>query len=1767
MAPPSRWVVRVVVEQPSGQSELELLGCGPATTVADVASALGLAPEQGLVVGGQLAGPHLALGEAGVRHGQVLRSPGDDGAVATPGRRPEPDLVLAARGGLVAGPTWPVPVGSTRVGRDPGNDVVLDQPTVSGHHCTLTVDAGGQALVTDHGSLNGTWVDGEAVGSSPLVHGAVIRVGAVLLSLEPAGQEPAVEAGPPGGEPGPTVDFNRPPRRGPPRGPAPLSVPAPPVAPPAAPLSLVSLVAPLVMAAVMVAVLGRLVYALFALLGPVMAVGTWAESRRRSRRVTRAEAGRLAAEVGQLRSAAGEAARLELARRRGERPHPAQLLRQATAPTALLWERRGHHEDFLRLHVGTGDLEWQPPLAEQGGGRPDGVDEALAQAGQLRAGPVGVDLAGAVVGVVGDRGPALALARSLVCQAATQSGPADLAVAVLTDAQGIHDWDWAKWLPHTRCLEGTGAARLLSGDRATSDALLRSMLDGGPAASAPRDHGRPPVTMVVVDDETLARGAASPARAVLRGEGAPAAGVVLGRHHDRLPAVCTTVVELVGPDGEARLLRPGHGETVERFLAAGVEEPVARRWARHLARYQDPEAPRGAGQPEDAPLVDLLGFDAFDPRAVAETWTADGDGREATTLIGVTGDRAVTVDLGATPHLLVAGPPRSGRSEVLRTAAAGLAARLGPDRLRLALFDVAGAGAFAELARLPHVVGLATGPGSAAPALARVEDEVRARRGQRSGPDHGGDKPRLVVVLDDLTALDGADPSAHECLARLASSGPSTGVHLMVAGGEEAATVGPGHGWAEVRLARAGLGSFRAGGPAAVFRAAAVSTATPDDGGAVQVAPFLFGPCAAPRGTGGHDPGDDAPTDLTRLVEATRAAVAGEGMPSPPQLWDDTGPTTSARSVGLPELLGAADVAAIDPGQTWRPRPDEDRLRVPVGVTPAGDPLCLDLKEAALGGMGPHGLVIGATGSGKSELLRTLVAALAVNHGPDQLCLVLVDFKGGASFSALAGLPHVAGLITNLQDDLALVDRMHDALHGEQRRRQELLRRAGNLASAHEYEQRRASGTGLKPLPSLLVVVDEFAELLAARPDFVDLFVAIGRVGRSLGMHLLLASQRLEEGRLRGLESHLGYRVCLRTFSATESRAVLGVPDAHHLPPEPGAGYLKVGAGDPQPFRAAYASAPHSGPVPATEEGGHRPATALDVTVSRLRRAGSPAHQVWLPPLPPLITLDRVLPPLVEDGCRGLVAEGWPGVGRVAVPVGLVDKPRDQAQHLLVCDLSGAEGNLAVVGGPQSGKTTFLRTLLSSLVLTHTPAEARLYCLDLGGGGLSALVEAPHVAAVAGRLDPERVRRVAAEVEAVLARRERLFHEHGLDSAAGFRALRAGGLLPEDEPGDVFVVVDNWAALRQVCEQAEEVVADVAARGLGFGVHVVVTANHWSELRGRLRDSFGGRLELRLNEPAESALDRRGAANLARDVPGRGLTKDGLQFQACLPRVDGRASTEDLQPALANLVGRARAAWPGPPAPPVRLLPRNVPFTDLPGPATHRGRGVPVGLAGPDLEPVHVDLGGADPHFVVFGDGESGKTGFLKTFLTGLTARCGPHQASLLVVDYRRSLLDAVPPGHLLGYAGAAPAAAGEVARLREVLAARLPGPDVPAHELRQRSWWSGPDLYVVVDDYDLVAGAGANPLAPLLDLLAQGRDVGLHLVLARRVAGASRALFEPVLQRVKELGSPGLILSGDASEGPLLGPQRASPQVPGRGLLVRRKHPPVLVQVAWVPV
>jgi S-DNA-T family DNA segregation ATPase FtsK/SpoIIIE len=561
----------------------------------------------------------------------------------------------------------------------------------------------------------------------------------------------------------------------------------------------------------------------------------------------------------------------------------------------------------------------------------------------------------------------------------------------------------------------------------------------------------------------------------------------------------------------------------------------------------------------------------------------------------------------------------------------------------------------------------------------------------------------------------------------------------------------------------------------------------------------------------------------------------------------------------------------------------------------------------------------------------------------------------------------------------------------------------------------------------------------------------------------------------------------------------------------------------------------------------------LDVVVGQLAGRGPAAHEIWLPPLDQPPALAALLPPLAVTA-RGLSTAGGEAQGMLRAVLGIIDRPFEQRRDPLWTDLSGAAGHVAVVGAPRSGKSTVLRTLVSSLALLHTASEAQFYVLDFGGGTLSALSGLPHVGGVAPRSAADQVRRTVAELSALLEQRERSFADHGIGTIAAYRQL---GAAAGDGFGDVFLVVDGWLTLRQDYEDLEPAVTALAARGLGYGIHVVAAAGKWSEFRPAVRDLFGTRLELRLGDPYESEIGRTAAANVPADAPGRGLTRDGLHFLAALPRLDNEPDSQKATRALAAAVDQS---WTGPRARAIRMLPPVLPAASLP-PATP-GQ-VPFGLDEQALAPVGVDFA-ADPHFLVFGDTECGKSNLLRVLTAGIVGAYREEQAKVMFIDYRRSLLDSAEVPHQIGYATSSVTATALLKEAREALLKRLPPPDLSPTQLRARDWWSGPDLFLIVDDYELVANA-ANPMTMLSELLPQARDIGLHVLLARSAGGAGRAMFEPVVQRMREMGSPGLVMSGSKDEGPLLGGVRPAALPAGRGYLVERRAGSRLVQTALV--
>jgi S-DNA-T family DNA segregation ATPase FtsK/SpoIIIE len=565
---------------------------------------------------------------------------------------------------------------------------------------------------------------------------------------------------------------------------------------------------------------------------------------------------------------------------------------------------------------------------------------------------------------------------------------------------------------------------------------------------------------------------------------------------------------------------------------------------------------------------------------------------------------------------------------------------------------------------------------------------------------------------------------------------------------------------------------------------------------------------------------------------------------------------------------------------------------------------------------------------------------------------------------------------------------------------------------------------------------------------------------------------------------------------------------------------------------------------------------------------------VWLPPLDESPAVNELLPETDWTAPQNINGQLW-------VPMGVIDRPYDQRRDVLMVDLSGAQGNVAVVGGPQSGKSTALRALMMAAAATHTPEQLQFYCLDFGGGTLGSLAKLPHVGGVAGRMDSDAIRRTVAEVAGVLRAREQLFRDLGIESMREFRqrkaqlarlplAEAAQDPLSQDTFGDVVLVIDGWASIKSDFESLDPMLQSLAIQGLSYGVHLAISASRWMEIRPAVKDMLGTRIELRMGDPIDSEVGRRSAELVPIGRPGRGINPEKLHILMALPRLDSSSGVEDLPAGVAGAVEAVRSHYGGREAPRVRMLPHNVDRGVVVRTAREAGvlsrSRIAIGINEEELAPVVVDFD-AQPHLVAFADTECGKTGLLRNIAAGVMESATPTEAKIILVDFRRSMLGVVPDEYLGGYATAPQSCTDLTAALADALKDRLPSNDITQQQLKQRSWWSGPDLFVMIDDYDLIPGGSlSHPLGPLVEYLPQARDIGLRVIVTRRSGGAGRAMFDPIIGRLKDLSCNGLVMSGSKEEGALFGGYKATSMPPGRGMLISRTMKSGVVQLSRMP-
>ncbi len=641
------------------------------------------------------------------------------------------------------------------------------------------------------------------------------------------------------------------------------------------------------------------------------------------------------------------------------------------------------------------------------------------------------------------------------------------------------------------------------------------------------------------------------------------------------------------------------------------------------------------------------------------------------------------------------------------------------------------------------------------------------------------------------------------------------------------------------------------------------------------------------------------------------------------------------------------DPAHIDFSQLWAARGgilSRDRLRVPIGNNAVtGELLMLDIKDMAEGGDGPHGLMSGTTGSGKTQTLRTLLISILLGHHPENVQVIAADCKGGSGVRPFEGVPHVPHVITDLEGDQDILDRFVDALWGEIARRKKLCDDYGadDLKSYHELRSDRmrmspeeCARAGVEvppPLPALLVVVDEFKELFRLYPEVDQVFDQICRQGRSMWVHLLMASQDIDS-RAEKLLENVSYRMVLRAQTAASASAA-GVPNAVNLPRKPGLGYLRLGpAENMDRFQAEFMWRPYhkpgagedlteaaaagqhflepalfgvdlvplpssldwdgtvSGPDAEAEQPGGDGAEEPDedsndmlvkpqvgrVIIDQLRRIDFEPYRLWKPPLDQSRTIEEIV-----NMRLGRAWDASYGGGDLVFPLGIIDRPFKHDQQPLVVDTAGADSNVLIIGAQGSGKTTALQTLICAAAMTHTPEQVQFYCLAFSSTVLGTVADLPHVGNVAYALDEEGVRRTTAELLALLRQRQKSFERCRITSLADFRARKfagAPGEVPDDPYGDVYLAIDDFAVLTseqspiRTKELIEQQIVALISEGRSVGIHVIATVSKESDLPPKQRSVWGGRVELRLASGADDArLVRAREANKVPIKPGRGM--------------------------------------------------------------------------------------------------------------------------------------------------------------------------------------------------------------------------------------------------------------------------------------------------------
>ncbi|PQQ67078.1 type VII secretion protein EssC [Acetivibrio saccincola] len=705
---------------------------------------------------------------------------------------------------------------------------------------------------------------------------------------------------------------------------------------------------------------------------------------------------------------------------------------------------------------------------------------------------------------------------------------------------------------------------------------------------------------------------------------------------------------------------------------------------------------------------------------------------------------------------------------------------------------------------------------------------------------------------------------------------------------------------------------------------------------------------------------------------------------APVRIKNSRGNFAIPSSITLMEMLKSKTVNEIDILSRWNNNKTFKGMSVPIGVKAGGVLFNLDMHET---GHGPHGLVAGTTGSGKSELLQTIIISLAINYHPRDLVFVLIDYKGGGMADVFKGMPHLVGTITNLggnQTTRALL-----SIKSELLRRQKIFSEY-DVNNIDKYQKLYYSGNNkehMPAIPHLIMIADEFAELKQDQPDFMKELVSATRVGRSLGVHLILATQKPAGVVDDQIWSNSKFKICLKVQDEADSKDVIKRPDASMIK-EPGRAFIQVGNDEIfELFQSAYSGADYDPedemlkdenkakriyrvylngktekiyPLEEEKIAKKELPSQLKAMVDYIihiaeREKIEPLKGPWLPPLSDTIYLDSLLHNKLSKDINK-------NKGILSVPVGILDDPRGQRQEPLNIDFA-SEGNLFVYGAPGTGKTVFLKTLCMSMACLYTPDDVNIYIMDFGGRTMKLFEKLPHVGGVMTLEEEKLIKQFIRFLFRVMEERKLQFEKEFSEGFADYKSK--GGKMP-----GIVVIIDNYFALSETYEDVDEQVILLAREGAKYGIFIVATATNASLVRYKLSVNFKMAVCFQLTEKSEyDAIVGRTEGLEPSKFPGRGLVRANppMEFQASLPEF----KDEKIE-SLIKRISESETIR----AVPVPVMPSIINLEDI----NKDTEKLAIGLGDDDLQPVFLDIL-ATPVIMVAGDIMSGKSTLLVSWI------------------------------------------------------------------------------------------------------------------------------------------------------------------------------------------